>query len=410
MRAVILAAGNGERLWPLTEKKSKPMLEICGKPLIGHVLENVKEAGIEEEVVVARKEDERLIEYCSASPLVSQVVFQNERRGTGAALLSARPFVKGDFVVLAGDILFDAEILKRVIREHEGDITLAVKKVDDPSRYGVVELAGERVSVFEEKPQHPKSDLANLSIYCMNESVFDELEKIGVSERGEYEIVDILIGAKAVVVEGMWKDIGYPWDLLDGARLLLSRLPSKLGDVVQSTIKGKVYMEEGAQIIHSYVEGDVFIGKNTVIGPNAYIRGPTSIGRNCAIGVGSTVKSSVLQNNVKAKHLTYVGDSVVGDNVNFGAGTQIANFRFDEKEVKILTRKGWKNTGRKKFGAAIGDNTKFGILSGVMPGKLIGSDCWIYSGVIVNKNVHSQRKVYSRISLEESALEEGRQG
>ncbi len=103
---------------------------------------------------------------------------------------------------------------------------------------------------------------------------------------------------------------------------------------------------------------------------------------------------------MNAKHLSYIGDSVIGENVNIGSGTQIANFRFDESNINILTERGWVNTGRKKMGAVVGDNSKFGVLSCTMPGKRIGTYCWIHSGIVVNKNVPSNVRVFTRQPIE----------
>ncbi|MBN2477787.1 glucose-1-phosphate thymidylyltransferase, partial [Candidatus Micrarchaeota archaeon] len=279
---------------------------------------------------------------------------------------------------------------------HEGGITLAVKKVKNPHIYGVVELEGSRIIGFQEKPEHPKTDLANLSVYIFDPDVFGKLENLKTSERGEYEITDLFVGAKAVEVEGFWMDIAYPWDLFRANEHIIENLESKLGKIGGSNIKGKVIMEEGAEIIDSFIEGNIFVGKNSKIGPNAYIRGTTSIGENCSIGGGTTVKNCILGNNLNAKHLAYLGDSIIGDDVNFGSGTQLANYRFDSKPVSVYTEKGWVNTGRKKFGCVIGSGTKFGVLSCVMPGKLIGNDCWISSGVIVNKNIFQKTRVFIR--------------
>jgi NDP-sugar pyrophosphorylase family protein len=234
----------------------------------------------------------------------------------------------------------------------------------------------------------------------MEPTVFSELKSTQKSERGEFELVSLLVGAKGVVVEGYWRDIAYPWDLLEANEQLLSSMEARSGHIENSTIDGKVIMEKGARIINSYVEGIAYIGENTVIGPNACLRGFCSIGRNCSIGPGTTVKSSILLDNVNAKHLTYIGDSVIGENVNFGSGTQIANFRFDADNVNVLTERGWVNSGKKKLGIFVGDNTKFGVLSCTMPGKLIGSNCEIHSGVVVNKNVPSGVRVFTRQPIE----------
>ena len=402
MKAVILAAGDGKRLRPLTETRPKPMLHVAGKPLIHHLISEARKAGITEAVVIVKHMKEKITDYLSAADLGVKLAFveQGKEEGTGAALLCAKDKIDDTFVVLAGDIVTEASVIRSVIEGHEGGITLGLKKVDNPHEYGVVELSGDKVSLFEEKPKHPKTDLANLSIYCMEPTVFSELKSLRKSERGEYEIVDLFVGAKGVVAGGYWKDIGFPWDLFDANEFLLSKMEAKSGHIENSTIDGKVIMEKGAKIINSYVEGCAYVGEGTIIGPNACLRGFCSIGKNCSIGPGTTIKSSILLDNVNAKHLTYIGDSVIGENVNFGSGTQIANFRFDGSAINVITERGWTNSGRKKLGVFVGDNTKFGVLSCTMPGKLIGSNCEIHSGVVVNRNVPSGVRVFTRQPIE----------
>ncbi len=408
MKCVILAAGDGTRLRPLTETRPKPLLVAGGKPIIHHLLDEAAKAGVTEAAVVVRHMKDRLIGYLEGAGIGMKLSFveQGDDPGTGAALLCAEKGIDDTFLAMAGDIVTEASVIKAVIDAHEGGITIGLKKVPNPHEYGVVELSGGRVSLFEEKPKHPKSDLANLSIYCMEPTVFSELRSIGKSERGEYEIVSLFTGARGVVADGYWRDIAYPWDLLEANEHLLGRMEARSGRIENSTIEGKVIMEKGARIIDSYVEGSAYIGAGTVIGPNACLRGCNSIGRDCSIGPGTTVKGSILLDRVNAKHLSYIGDSVIGEGVNFGSGTQIANYRFDSENVNVLTERGWANSGRKKLGAFVGDNTKFGVLSCTMPGKLIGSNCWIHSGVVVNKNVPSGSRVYTRQPIEFGRMEE----
>jgi UDP-N-acetylglucosamine diphosphorylase/glucosamine-1-phosphate N-acetyltransferase len=408
MKAVILAAGEGKRLRPLTETRPKGMLPVAGRPILHHLLSEAGKAGITEAVVVVRHMKEMILDYFSANDTGVKLKFveQGEESGTGAALLCAKDGIGDTFVALAGDIVTEASVIKKAIAAHEGGITLALKKVPNPHEYGVVELSGGRVSLFEEKPKHPKSDLANLSVYCMEPTVFGELKSLGKSERGEYELVSLFTGAKGVVVDGYWRDIAYPWDLLEANEHVLSAMEARTGVIENSTINGKVIMEDGAKIINSYVEGCAYVGAGTVIGPNAYLRGFNSIGKNCSIGSGSTVKSSILLDRVNAKHLSYIGDSVIGENVNFGAGTQVANYRFDGNNVPVLTEKGWVNSGRSKLGVFVGDGTKFGVLSCTMPGKSIGANCCVHSGVVVNRNVPSGTSVFTRQPIEFGKLEE----
>lgn len=402
MKAVILAAGDGTRLRPLTETRPKPMLQVAGRPILHHLIAEAHKAGITEAVVVVRQMKERIMEHFSANDIGVKLTFveQGRENGTGAALLCAQNEISDTFVALAGDIVTEASVIKAVMDAHEGGITVGLKKVPNPHLYGVAELSNGRISMFEEKAAHPKSDLANLSVYCMEPTVFSELKSLGKSERGEYELVDLFVGAKGAVADGYWRDIAYPWDMLEANEALLSKMEARSGRVENSTVEGKVVMEPGARIINSYIEGCAYVGEGTVIGPNAVLRGFNSIGKNCRIGPGTTVKGSILFDNVNAKHLTYIGDSVIGENVNFGSGTQLANFRFDCDNVNVLTEKGWANSGKKKLGAFVGDNTKFGVLSCTMPGKLIGANCEIHSGVVVNRNVPSGSRVFTRQPIE----------
>ena len=158
-------------------------------------------------------------------------VEQGDGMGTAYAILTAEKEIDGTFVAIAGDIITNYENIEKVIKEHSGNITLGVKKVKNPHEYGIVEITCGKVSLFQEKPKNPKTELANLSIYCMEPGIFDEIKKLKKSERGEYEIVDLFIGAKAVEVDGYWQDVGYPWHLLDANRHILAKNEAKSGDI-----------------------------------------------------------------------------------------------------------------------------------------------------------------------------------
>ncbi|MBI5051301.1 NTP transferase domain-containing protein [Candidatus Micrarchaeota archaeon] len=403
LKAVVMAAGQGVRLKPLTETKPKVMLQVAGKPIIHHILLEIKKAGIKEVVIIVKYLKEQIIEYFKKNSIGLKIKFveQGSDHGTGAAVLTAEKEINDTFVVLAGDIITEASVIKQVIEEHQKKITLTVKKVENPHLYGVVELnPNSTVRIFEEKSEHPKSDLANLSIYCMEPTIFSELKQLGKSARGEYEIVDLFLGAKAVKTEGFWMDVGYPWHLFEANEYLLSKLNGQSGGKIEDcTVKGKVILEDGAELFNSYVQGTTYIGTGSEVGPYAVLKGFNSIGKNCSIGGGTTVKNSIIFDNVNAKHLAYIGDSIIGDHVNFGSGTQLANYRFDEGYVNVQTEKGWVNSGRKKFGSVVGDHTKFGVLACTMPGKLIGYNCWIGSGTIVNQNVPSNTQAFNKNEL-----------
>lgn len=402
MKAIILAAGQGIRLKPLTNTRPKVMLQVAGKPILHHLLLELKKAGISEAVIVVRYMKERIIRYFKDLDLGINLTFveQDERNGTAAALLAAEEKAGKEFVAVAGDIITSAQTITDVINAHKKGITLALKQVDNPHGYGTAQVASDgKIKSFEEKSSKPKSNLANLSVYCMDNSVFDQIKKLKPSVRNEYELTDLLVGANAVITNNFWMDVGYPWHLFTANEYLLTHMEAQSEAIENCTINGKVIMEKGAKVFDSFIEGISYIAEGSEIGPNTCLRGFNSIGKHCEIGDSTTIKNSILFDNVKAKHLSYIGDSVIGDNVNFGAGTQIANFRFDESNVNVLTERGWVNSGRKKLGCVIGDNVKFGVLSCVMPGKLISENCWIGSGAVVGQNVEPNTHVFIKQEL-----------
>lgn len=197
---------------------------------------------------------------------------------------------------------------------------------------------------------------------------------------------------KVLKYEGFWIDIGRPWDILSVNKwaldnLLYSKNVGNVEDFVK--IKGKVIIEEGAEIrSFSYIEGPTYIGKGCHIGPHSYIRPYTVLLNDVKIGTHTEIKESIVMENSKIPHLSYVGDSVIGEDVNFGAGTVIANLRFDEKEIKMNVKGQRVSSGRKKLGAIIGDHVRTGINVTILPGIKIGAYAKIYPGSVVNRDVN----------------------
>ncbi|MEM4335874.1 MAG: sugar phosphate nucleotidyltransferase [Candidatus Anstonellales archaeon] len=401
MKALILAGGEGKRLRPFTYTRPKAMVYVAGKPLLYWIIEELKKAGIHEYYVVVQHHKEKILEYFAG---LKDIVFleQGKEYGTAKAIEAARGKIKGEFIAVAGDQLFSYKIVKELMSK-KGNKVAALREHPAAHEYGSVVVSGGKIKEVQEKSKNPPSKLINLSMYKFTDEVFGEIEKIKKSMREEYEITDILPGAEAVITKEFWMDITWPWDMLKANEILLEQMPEKKGRIVNSTIKGKVIMEEGAVVENSVIEGNVYLGKNVHIGPFAYIRGPSSICDNCSVGGGTTVKASIIFPGVNAKHLSYIGDSIVGENVNFGSSTQLANYRFDSGEISVETEKGRINTKRKKLGAFVGDGTKFGVGSMVMPGKIIGNNCWIGSGVVVYKNIPSNKKIF----VKQEWMEEG---
>ena len=408
MKAVVLAAGEGERLRPLTYTRPKCMIPIAGKPILEHVLASIREAGIREALIVVKYKQDSITSYFgdgSKFGMKLGYVTQGEKYGTAAAFGTAAGHITDNFLGMAGDVICDASDIRELLKAHEkhdGLMTVGLKAVEVKEQYGIAEVRDGVITGFAEKPKESKSNLANTSIYAFDAKILDEIANIRPSPRGEYEITDIIKSGRAHAHElkGYWLDMGVPWQLLDANRYLLEKLPEKReGKLENCTVKGKVIIEKGAQIFHSYLQGPIFIGKDSTVGPHAYIREGTSIGEGCDISDSSTVKNSIIMNGVNAKHLSYIGDSIVGERVNFGAGTQVANYRFDAGTIRSIIKGKEVDTGRTKLGVVIGDDTKTGVLSCIMPGKKVGSGCWIGAGVIVEEDIADETAVFVKQTL-----------
>ncbi len=183
--------------------------------------------------------------------------------------------------------------------------------------------------------------------------------------------------------------VTYPWQLLDLNEAIVGAIS---GNHIEGIIRpgvnidGFIRLGTGSVVLPGvYIEGNVAIGKNCKIGPNCYIRGNTSIGDNCHIGQAVEIKNSLFMDKVSAGHLSYIGDSVVSSNVNFGAGTIVSNLRHDNGSHYYLTGEGMVNTGRRKFGMIVGEGVHTGIHTTIYPGRQLAKGMTTLPGQIVKK-------------------------
>ena len=183
----------------------------------------------------------------------------------------------------------------------------------------------------------------------------------------------------------------YPWDLLRLNELLVGALTEDAieGEVARGvTLAGHVTLGRGSRLLPGvYIEGNVVIGRDCKIGPNCYIRGSTAIGDNCHIGQAVEVKNSILLPGAAIGHLSYCGDSIVGEKTNFGAGTITANFRHDGKQHRSTVGSQLVDTGRRKFGAIIGDDVHTGIHTSIYPGRKLWPHTSTRPGAIVSRDL-----------------------
>lgn len=410
-KAVVLAAGRGTRLQPVTSDTSKCMLPLIGRPILWHILETVHRAGITHVQIVVGYKKEKIIDYFGDGLEIGlhiSYIEQKKRDGTAKAIGLAA--LVEDFLVLNGDTLVDFEDIEKIMKSHAGDATLGVRRVEDPQQYGVVEVDGSTVKSIVEKPKEFVSNLANAGIYVFSPEIFAAIEKTKKSERGEYEItssIELLIkqgrDVSAVELSGIWSDIGNPWNYLDSNKVLLGMAKPSIKGTVEDgvVVKGTLILGSGSVVRSgTYIEGPVYIGENCKIGPNTYIRSYTSIGSNCRAGNAVELKNSIIMEKTNISHLSYVGDSIIGGGCNFGAGTLVGNIRLDEKSVKMRIGDELYDTGRRKMGCVVGDNVKTGLNVMINSGRKIGQNSMIGPGVVVYRDVSENSFLIKKQELE----------
>ena len=379
MECVVLAAGEGKRMRPLTAKRPKVMLPLANRPMMEHLVLATRDTGIKDFIfVVGYGEREIRKHFGDGAAFGINVTYapQRHQNGTADAVMSVRDFVTGTFLLMNGDMILKSADIAEFC--HRKTPCMGISTTDHPGDYGVVLVEGDRITSLEEKSKQPKSNLINAGAYLFSPDIFDRVDRVMPSARGELELTDALTGLIAERKLGAyplsyWMDVGYPWDMLDANATLLDQVTEGNSGTIEEgvTLHGPVIIGEGSIVrAGTYIEGPCIIGKNCRIGPHAYIRGSTSIGDDCHIGHCTEIKNSIIMAGTKIPHFNYLGDSVIGSNCNFGAGTKGANLRHDHANVRVCG----KDTRKKKFGAVIGDSVQFGINCSINVGAMIGSN------------------------------------
>ncbi len=375
MKAVILAAGKGTRMGPLTENRPKVMLPIANMPILEHIVATMKAAGIQDFLIVVGYHKDKIIEYFKDGAgfgVNIEYIEQRAQKGTADAIAVAGESIHERFLVTNGDVIAGVSDLQKIVNA-KGDAVLAAKKVAVPQEYGILFVKGNKVEKIVEKPRQSASNLANAGIYVFPESIFEAIGDTKPSPRGEYEITDsiqlLIDSGKEVIFSPLeqWQDIGFPWHLLEANETMLNgdMQWEMLGEVEPyATLQGNVAAGRGTIIRNgAYITGPVVIGNNCDIGPNCYIRPGTSIGDDVRIGNAVEIKNSIVMNGTHIGHLSYVGDSVIGEKCNFGAGTKVANLRHDGRTVMVELGGRKFESGRRKLGVIMGDDVHTGINS-----------------------------------------------
>jgi bifunctional UDP-N-acetylglucosamine pyrophosphorylase/glucosamine-1-phosphate N-acetyltransferase len=403
-QAVILAAGESSRFWPINYRH-KSLFYLMGKPIIYWNLKGVEEAGIKKVIIVQspKKDVEEELKKFKFKKIKIQYVIQPKPLSTGNALWQARNYLKGYFFVLNADVLNSREILKEMLKKikKERKPCLAGQKTKTPWLFGMMELKGDRIFKIVEKPKKGEepSDVKVVGVYYLEPRFFYYYQKV---KKSPHDLEDALSEymkekeVKMALIKKKEEDtpafLKYPWHLFNLRRYLFDNF---LEEKIESSAKisknviidGKVYVGKNTKILEgAIIKGPCYIGDGCLVGNNSLVRDYTDLEENVVIGAFCEVTRSIFQ-KMATTHSGYFGDSIIGEGTKIGAGTITSNVRLDRGEIFSEVKGEKINTGLRSFGAVIGKNTIIGTKVNIMPGKFIGSNCFIYPNSLIRKNI-----------------------
>jgi bifunctional UDP-N-acetylglucosamine pyrophosphorylase/glucosamine-1-phosphate N-acetyltransferase len=393
MKAIILAAWRGTRLQPLTNTIPKPMIQICWKPILEHLIENIYQY-VNEIIIVVKYKQEKIREYFGDNYKWIPISYQeqSDEKWTAAALKWIE--TQDDVFILYWDSIISKNDIENIIESEKYGVF--AQKVDDPSKYGIFQTQeNNKIISVVEKPQDFIGDLANLWGFKMKATILNLINNIELSSRWEYELTDAINlyvnqnDFYAFELQEKFIDVWYPWDILEANNYYLKTLEKsyiywEIEENVQ--IKWNIILEKWAVLKSwTYIEWNCYIWKDTKIGPNTYLRWNTVIGSWCKIWNAVEVKNSCFWNNSNAAHLSYIWDSIIGNNVNLWWWFITANLRHDNENIKVLVKWNLTNTGRRKLWAIVWDNVKTAMNTSIYPWRVIQNDSFTQPWEIIIK-------------------------
>jgi len=343
MIGVILSAGKSTRTYPLTLTRPKPLLTIAGKPIIERNISALS-SSVDSIIIVIGYKGDMIIDKIGYEYLGIPIkyVWQEEQNGTGGALKLVENFVDNDFIVIMGDDIYSSDDVKLIVKNYP---SVLLHKVEDVSRFGVVEVEDGFVKSIVEKPNGRSRGLANTAMYHFDRRVFDILRSLAVSKRGEYELPQVMLmggyegKVRAIAGTGEWRPIGYPWDYLM------------------------------ANIDESKEDSGSFINKEAVVSPEAIVVSSVVM-RGARIGRGASILYSV-----------------IGENVVVGNGVRISDISADGGTVKSVVKGEVVDTGLYNLGAIIGDGAMIGEEAMITAGIKIWPGVIIPPGVVLSDDI-----------------------
>ena len=412
MQAVVIAAGESKRFWPLNNGIHKSQFKLLGKPLLYWTLKGLAENCIKDVAVVVSKNSSMQEMLATENDLDINVSYavQEEPLGTGNALWQAKSFIKEPFVLLWGNKVGSKELVAQMVAKHKegAEAVLVGNEVQNPSEYGVARMEGDRVVEIIENPKEGEepSRLAVRGARLLGPDFFEYYEKLP-----KHHEADIINATNAylkdkktalLIMQEQEMTLKYPWDLFSVMDYLFASGYFKPGiassaRVAKSVIiNGPVHVGENTEIKEgTIIEGPVYIGDNCKLGFHNVLRGPVNIENDVHTTSFAEIKSTVMQDDV---HMAsgFLGNSIVASGCRFGAGFITGNRRLDRENVTVKLDDKTFQTNLPRFGIAVGEKSVFGIHAGTMPGILIGSGCKVGPNTEVFESLEDNTTFYAK--------------
>ena len=413
MQAIIIAAGQSSRFWPLNQKH-KSQIKIFGKPLVYWTIKSIAEKGIKDIVLVTSPNSllkDELVSIIEDLGVKLSFAIQEKPIGTGNAVYLAREYIREPFFVFwpykisAGQI---AENILSLVGRTKTEVVLTGAPTDTPWDFGILKMKGDKIVEIVENPEKGRepSNIKVLGAYFLQPDFFGYYQKIKNHHPEDFvDALNLYIRDKTTNLLLLGKDIPvlkYPWELLEILRIKskdFTNYISPMAKIEKNVVmSGNVFIDDNVIIGgNTVIQGPCSIGKNCKIGANNVLRGPVNLEKNVLTGSFAELKNCVIQEGTHL-HSGYFGDSIIGENCRFGAGFITANRRIDRQNIASVVKGKRMDTGLTYLGVITGDNVRFGIHSGTMPGVLIGSDCIIGPGTLVFENLENNSKLFTEFN------------
>jgi UDP-N-acetylglucosamine diphosphorylase/glucosamine-1-phosphate N-acetyltransferase len=389
-QAIVLAAGEGQRLRPFTITRPKAMLSIADKPILQYVVEALAQNGIRNICFVVGYRKEQVYDYMGDGERFGvdiSYITQGAQLGTAHALSQAVDIAEDEFLVLPGDNLIEADTIADFILMSAGAVL--VKRVDNPVRYGVVNIDRGEIREIVEKPKEAGSNLVNTGIYAFTREIF----KFTGTVLDIPDVINNMIAEghtfSTLETEGTWLDVVYPWDILNINDAVLRNIEATQGGTIEAgvSLKGQVSVGEDTMIrFGSYVSGPTVIGRGCDIGPNVCIMPGTSIGDNVVISPFTEIKNSVIDKDVSIGPGCIIEDSVIGEGcVIKGRFTAFGG----QSEVRVNGESPLANVG-----AILGEDCKVDNNVVAQPGVIVGNYCQVQMNKTISGRLPDRSLIY----------------